>query len=410
MILNYIWIGFLLIAFIVACFQAFLFGNTQIFSDIMNATFESAKTGFEISLGLTGVLALWLGIMKIGENGGIIKAFSRLVGPFFLKIFPDIPKDHPAMGSIFMNISANMLGLDNAATPMGLKAMKELQEINPQKDRASNPMIMFLVLNSSGLTIIPITIMVYRAQLGAANPTDVFLPILLATFFSTLVGFLSVAIMQKINLFNKTILLTLLGFIAVVAGLIFFLMRLPKDQLAVYSNVAAAFILFSVIISFVSLAAFRKVNVYESFIEGAKDGFQVAVGIIPYLIAILLAIGVFRASGAMDFIIDGIGKFVAMLGLDTEFVHALPTALMKPLSGSGARGMMIDAMTQHGADSFVGRLVSIVQGSTETTFYVLAVYYGSVGIKKTRYTLGCSLLADLAGITAAILVGYLFFF
>ncbi|HQB28709.1 MAG TPA: nucleoside recognition domain-containing protein [Paludibacter sp.] len=410
MILNYIWIGFLLIAFIVTCFQAFLFGNTQIFSDIMNATFDSAKTGFEISLGLTGVLALWLGIMKIGENGGIIKAFSRLVGPFFSKIFPDIPKDHPAMGSIFMNISANMLGLDNAATPMGLKAMKELQEINPKKDRASNPMIMFLVLNSSGLTIIPITIMVYRAQLGAANPTDIFLPILLATFFSTLVGFLSVAVMQKINLLNRTILLTLLGFMIVVAGLIFFLMRLPKDQLAVYSNLAAAFILFSVIISFVVLAAFRKVNVYESFIEGAKDGFQVAVGIIPYLIAILLAIGVFRASGAMDFIVDGIGKFVAMLGLDTEFVHALPTALMKPLSGSGARGMMIDAMTQHGADSFVGRLVSIVQGSTETTFYVLAVYYGSVGIKKTRYTLGCSLLADLAGITAAILIGYLFFF
>jgi len=410
MILNYIWIGFLLIAFIVACFQAFLFGNTQIFTDIMNATFDSAKTGFEISLGLTGVLALWLGIMKIGENGGVIKAFSRLVAPFFSKIFPDIPKDHPAMGSIFMNISANMLGLDNAATPMGLKAMKELQEINPQKDRASNPMIMFLVLNSSGLTIIPITIMVYRAQLGAANPTDVFLPILLATFFSTLVGFLSVAIMQKINLFNKTILLTLLGFIVLVAGLMFFLMHLPKDQLAVYSNLAAAFILFSVIIGFVLMAAFRKVNVYESFIEGAKDGFQVAVGIIPYLIAILLAIGVFRASGAMDFIVDGIGKFVAMLGLNSEFVQALPTAFMKPLSGSGARGMMIDAMTQHGADSFVGRMVSIVQGSTETTFYVLAVYYGAVGIKKTRYTLGCSLLADLAGITAAILLGYLFFF
>lgn len=410
MILNYIWIGFLLIAFIVACFQAFLFGNTQIFTDIMNATFDSAKTGFEISLGLTGVLALWLGIMKIGENGGVIKAFSRLVAPFFSKIFPDIPKDHPAMGSIFMNISANMLGLDNAATPMGLKAMKELQEINPQKDRASNPMIMFLVLNSSGLTIIPITIMVYRAQLGAANPTDVFLPILLATFFSTLVGFLSVAVMQKINLFNKTILLTLLGFIVLVAGLMFFLMHLPKDQLAVYSNLAAAFILFSVIIGFVLMAAFRKVNVYESFIEGAKDGFQVAVGIIPYLIAILLAIGVFRASGAMDFIVDGIGKFVAMLGLNSEFVQALPTAFMKPLSGSGARGMMIDAMTQHGADSFVGRMVSIVQGSTETTFYVLAVYYGAVGIKKTRYTLGCSLLADLAGITAAILLGYLFFF
>lgn len=410
MILNYIWIGFLLIAFVVACIQTFFFGNTEVFTNIMHATFDSAKTGFEISLGLTGVLALWLGIMKIGENGGIIKTFSRLVSPFFSKIFPDIPKNHPVMGSIFMNISANMLGLDNAATPMGLKAMKELQTINKEKDKASNPMIMFLVLNSSGLTIIPITIMVYRAQLGAVNPTDVFLPILLATFFSTLVGFLSVAIMQKINIFNRTILFTLCALILLIAGIFLLLFHLPKEQIAIYSNIATAFILFSIIIGFVLMGAFRKINVYESFIEGAKDGFKVAIDIIPYLIAILLAIGVFRASGALNFIVDGIAQFVNFLGINNEFVEALPTAFMKPLSGSGARGMMIDAMTQHGADSFVGRLVSIVQGSTETTFYVLAVYYGSVGIKKTRYTLGCSLIADLAGIIAAVLIGYLFFY
>ena len=410
MILNYIWIGFLLIAFVVACIQALFYGNTQIFSDIINSTFDSAKSGFEISLGLTGVLSLWLGIMKIGENGGVIKAFSRLVAPFFTKIFPEIPKDHPAMGSIFMNISANMLGLDNAATPMGLRAMKELQEINPDKEKASNPMIMFLVLNTSGLTILPISIMVYRAQLGAINPADVFLPILLATFFSTLVGFISVAIMQKINLFNKTILLTLLGLTVFIGGLIYLIGQLSREQLSVYSNFTAAFILFSVIISFVSMAAIRKVNVYDSFIEGAKDGFKVAVGIIPYLIAILVAIGVFRASGAMDYIIDGIGRVVALLGVNTDFVEALPTAFMKPLSGSGARGMMIDAMNTYGADCFVGRLACIVQGSTETTFYILAVYFGSVGIKNTRYALGCGLLADLAGIIAAILMGYLFFF
>ncbi len=409
MILNYIWIGFLLIAFVIACIQTFIFGDTQIFTEIINSTFDSAKTGFEISLGLTGVLSLWLGIMKIGENGGVIKAFSRLVAPFFTKIFPDIPKDHPAMGSIFMNISANMLGLDNAATPMGLKAMKELQEINPNKEKASDPMIMFLVLNTSGLTIIPISIMVFRAQLGAANPSDIFLPILIATFFSTFVGFLSVAIIQKINIFNKTILLTLGGMISFIAGLIYFLMQLPKDKLSLYSNVAAAFILFSIIISFVLMAAIRKVNVYESFIEGAKEGFNVAIGIIPYLIAILLAIGVFRASGAMEFIINGIESFFAFLGFNTDFVGALPTALMKPLSGSGARGMMIDSMTTFGVDSFVGRLSCIVQGSTETTFYVLAVYFGSVGIKNTRYALGCGLLADLAGIVAAIGVGYMFF-
>lgn len=410
MILNYIWIGFLLIAFIVACIQFIFWGNTQIFTDLLNATFDSAKDGFTISLGLTGVLALWLGIMKIGENGGVIKAFSRLVAPFFSKIFPEIPKDHPAMGSIFMNFSANMLGLDNAATPMGLKAMKELQEINPNKETASNPMIMFLVLNTSGLTILPISIMVYRAQMGAANPSDVFLPILLATFFSTLAGFISVAIYQKINIFNKTVLFTLLGLITFIGGLMYFLGQLPKDQLSTYSNFAAAFILISIIISFVLMATIKKVNVYESFIDGAKEGFNVAVGIIPYMIAILMAIGVFRASGAMDFMVDGIGKLVALLGINTEFVDALPTAFMKPLSGSGARGMMIDAMRTYGADSFVGRLTSIIQGSTETTFYILAVYFGSVGIKKTRYALGCGLIADAVGVIAAISIGYLFFF
>lgn len=410
MILNYIWIGFLLIAFVVACIQFIFWGNTQIFTDLLNATFDSAKDGFTISLGLTGVLALWLGIMKIGENGGVIKAFSRLVAPFFSKIFPEIPKDHPAMGSIFMNFSANMLGLDNAATPMGLKAMKELQEINPNKETASNPMIMFLVLNTSGLTILPISIMVYRAQMGAANPSDIFLPILLATFFSTLAGFISVAIYQKINIFNKTVLLTLLGLITFIGGLMYFLGQLPKDELSSYSNFAAAFILISIIISFVLMATIKKVNVYESFIDGAKEGFNVAVGIIPYMIAILMAIGVFRASGAMDFMVDGIGKLVALLGINTEFVDALPTALMKPLSGSGARGMMIDAMRTYGADSFVGRLTSVIQGSTETTFYILAVYFGSVGIKKTRYALGCGLIADAVGIIAAISIGYLFFF
>jgi spore maturation protein SpmA len=410
MILNYIWIGFIIIAFITACLQLIFNGNTAIFNDLLMSTFSSAKTGFEVSLGLTGVLTLWLGILKIGENGGMVKVFSRLVAPFFTKIFPQIPKDHPAMGSIFMNISANMLGLDNAATPIGLKAMKELQEINPDKQKASDPMIMFLVLNTSGLTILPVSIMVYRAQLGAANPSDIFLPILLATFFSTIVGFLAVALYQKINLFNKTILLTLLGMLGIVGGLMYVLSELPKDQLTLWSNFAAAFILITVIVSFVLTAALRKVNVYESFIDGAKEGFQVAVGIIPYLVAILMAIGFFRASGAMDFLIEGISRTVAFFGLNTDFVDALPTAFMKPLSGSGARGMMIDALKTYGADSFVGRLTSIIQGSTETTFYVLAVYFGSVGIKNTRYALGCGLIADFAGIIAAIFIGYLFFF
>lgn len=409
MVLNYIWIGFVLIAFVAGCLQFFINGDIDVFSRIVNSTFDSAKSGFEISLGLTGVLALWLGIMKIGERGGVVSAFSRMVAPFFCRIFPDIPKNHPAMGNIFMNVAANMLGLDNAATPMGLKAMKEMQDLNPDKNKASNPMIMFLVLNTSGLTLVPVSVMVYRAQLGAANPADIFLPILLATFASTLAGFLAVAIYQRINLFDKVILGTLLGLAVLVGGLVFLLSRLPKEQLSVYSSVISSCILLSLIILFIGMAAWKKINVYDAFIDGAKEGFQVAIGIIPYLIAILVAIGMFRASGAMDFMIEGLARFFAWLGLNTDFVGALPTALMKPLSGSGARGMMVDAMTQYGADSFVGRLASTIQGSTDTTFYILAVYFGSVGIKNTRYAVTCGLIADVVGIIAAILIGYLFF-
>ena len=409
MILNYIWIGFIFVAFIVACFQLIFNGNTQIFTDIIQGAFGSAKTGFEISLGLTGVLSLWLGIMKVGEKGGVIQIFARIVAPFFTKILPDIPKDHPALGSIFMNVSANMLGIDNAATPMGLKAMKELQEINPDKDTASNPMIMFLVLNTAGLCLIPISIMVYRAQLGAANPADVFLPIMIATFIAALTGLISVAVYQKINLLDKTILGTITGLIVFIAAVIILLSQLTKDQIAQYSSLTANFLLFGIIVGFIAMAVYKKVNVYESFIEGAKEGFQVAVGIIPYLIAILVAIGIFRASGAMTMLTDGITWLVGLTGMNTDFVGALPTALMKPLSGSGARGMMVDAMTLNGADSFVGRLSCIIQGSTDTTFYILAVYFGSVGIKNTRYALACGLFADFVGIVSAILLGYLFF-
>ncbi|MBP6260537.1 MAG: spore maturation protein [Paludibacter sp.] len=409
MILNYIWIGFIFVAFIVACFQLIFNGNTQIFTDIIQGAFGSAKTGFEISLGLTGVLSLWLGIMKVGEKGGVIQIFARIVAPFFTKILPDIPKDHPALGSIFMNVSANMLGLDNAATPMGLKAMKELQEINPDKETASNPMIMFLVLNTAGLCLIPISIMVYRAQLGAANPADVFLPIMIATFIAALTGLISVAVYQKINLLDKTILGTITGLIIFIAAVIFLLSQLSKDQIAQYSSLTANFLLFGIIVGFIAMAVYKKVNVYESFIEGAKEGFHVAVGIIPYLIAILVAIGIFRASGAMTMLTDGITWLVGLTGMNTDFVGALPTALMKPLSGSGARGMMVDAMTLNGADSFVGRLSCIIQGSTDTTFYILAVYFGSVGIKNTRYALACGLFADFVGIVSAILLGYLFF-
>ena len=409
MILNYIWIGFLVIAFLVALVQLLFFGNTQIFSDIMTAAFGSAKSGFEVSLGLTGALSLWLGVMKIGEKGGVLERLSRVVAPFFVRIFPEIPKGHPALASMFMNLSATMLGLDNAATPMGLKAMREMQELNPEKDKASNSMILFLVLNTAGLTLIPISVMVYRAQLGAVNPADVFIPILLATFMAFIAGLISVAVVQKINLFNRVVMGTLGGLLALIGGIIYFLSGLPKEEIAQYSSLAANFILFSIIISFVSMSLIKKVNVYDAFIEGAKEGFQVAIGIIPYLIAILVAIGMFRASGALDFFIDGIRWAVALTGMNTEFVDALPTALMKPLSGSGARGMMIEAMKLHGADSFVGRVASIIQGSTDTTFYIIAVYFGSVGIKNTRYAILCGLFADAVGITAAILLGYLFF-
>ena len=409
MILNYIWIAFLLIAFVVACVQLIFFGNTQIFSEIMTAAFGSAKSGFEVSLGLTGALSLWLGVMKIGEKGGVLERLSRVVAPFFVKIFPEIPKGHPALASMFMNLSATMLGLDNAATPMGLKAMREMQELNQEKDKASNSMILFLVLNTAGLTLIPVSILVYRAQLGAVNPADVFIPILLATFIAFVAGLFSVAVIQKINLFNRVVMGTLGGISLLIIGIIYFLSGLPKEQIAQYSGFAANFILFSIIISFITMALIKKINVYDAFIEGAKEGFQVAIGIIPYLIAILVAIGMFRASGAMTFLVDGIRWLVSLTGINTEFVDALPTALMKPLSGSGARGMMIETMKMHGADSFVGRLSSIIQGSTDTTFYIIAVYFGSVGIKNTRYAILCGLFADFVGITAAILLGYLFF-
>lgn len=409
MILNYLWIAFILIAFVASLAQWIFTGQTDSFNQVIQSTFDSAKTGFEISLGLTGVLALWLGIMKIGERGGVIRVFSRAVAPFFSRIFPEIPKDHPAMGSIFMNISANMLGLDNAATPMGLKAMKEMQELNHKKDIASNAMIMFLVLNTSGLTLIPVSVMVYRAQLGAANPADVFLPIMLATYFSSLAGFLAVAAYQRIKIWDKTILGTLLGMTALIAAIIYLISNLPKEQISTVSNFAASFILFGIIASFVLAGAIKKINVYEAFIDGAKEGFQVAIGIIPYLIAILVAIGMLRASGAMDMFINGIRHLFLFAKVNTDFVEALPTALMKPLSGSGARGMMVDAMKTFGADSFVGRLTSVIQGSTDTTFYILAVYFGSVGIKKSRYALTCGLFADLVGIVAAITITYLFF-
>lgn len=409
MVLNYIWIGFFLIAFVIAVIKLVFLGDVEVFPQIMDSTFSSAKTAFEISLGLTGVLSLWLGIMKIGERGGLIGALARWLSPVFTRLFPDIPKNHPVVGNIFMNIAANMLGLDNAATPLGLKAMKELQAINPKKDTASNPMIMFLVLNTSGLTIIPVSILVYRAQLGAAQPTDVFIPILLATFASTLAGIVVTSLYQRINLFNRVLLLTLGGMCVAVAAIIWGFAQLDKETMNVVASTVANVLLFCIIIGFIVAGLRRKVNVYDAFIEGAKDGFQTAVRIIPYLVAVLVAIGVFRASGAMDWIIEGITRLVHATGADAQWVGALPTALMKPLSGSGARGMMVDAMTTYGADSFVGRLSCIFQGSTDTTFYILAVYFGSVGVRYTRHAVVCGLLADLAGIIAAIAVAYFFF-
>lgn len=410
MVLNYIWIAFFLVAFVVATIKLLVYGDVEVFPEMMGSTFDMARLGFEISLGLTGVMTLWLGLMKVGENGGVVRIMAKAVGPLFRKLFPDIPRDHPVTGSIMMNLSANLLGLDNAATPLGLKAMTQLQELNPKKDTASNPMIMFLVLNTSGLTLIPISIMVYRAQLGAADPSDIFIPILLATFFSTVAGIVAVSVMQKINLFNKVILAYLGGFAVLVLLILWYFSTIPQEQISVVSSVASNVILFSIIISFISLALYRKVNVYESFIEGAKDGFKIAIKIIPYLVAILVAIGVFRTSGAMDFLIDGIGMMVAALGINNDFVPALPTALMKPLSGAGARGMMVDAMNTFGPDSFVGRLASTFQGSTDTTFYVLAVYFGSVNIRNIRYAVQCGLIADVAGMIAAIFIAYLFFY
>ena len=409
MVLNYIWIAFFLIAFVIGLVRLVFMGDTEVFPAMMNSTFSSAKTAFEISLGLTGVLSLWLGVMKIGERGGVVNALARVLSPVFTKLFPDIPKGHPATGSIFMNIAANMLGLDNAATPLGLKAMEQLQSLNTKKDTATNPMIMFLVLNTSGLTIIPVSILVYRAQLGAAQPTDVFIPILIATFVSTLAGIIITSLYQRINLLNRVMLLTLGGMSLVVASVIWLFGSMDKEQMNIVSTSAANILLMCVIVGFILAGVRKRVNVYDAFIEGAKDGFSTAVRIIPYLVAILVSIGVFRASGAMDAVVDGVKWTVEALGGDTEFVGALPTAIMKPLSGSGARGMMVDAMTTYGADSFVGRLSCIFQGSTDTTFYILAVYFGSVGVRYTRHAVACGLLADLAGVIAAIAVCYLFF-
>lgn len=409
MVLNYIWVAFFVTAFVIALFRLVFMGDVEVFPAMMNSTFETSKTAFEISLGLTGVLSLWLGIMRVGEKGGVINMLSRLLSPVFVRLFPDIPKGHLVTGSIFMNLSANMLGLDNAATPLGLKAMEQLQQLNGKKDTATNPMIMFLVLNTSGLTLIPVSIMVYRAQLGAAQPTDVFVPLLLATFFSTLAGIIVTSLYQRINLLNRTMLLTLGAMCLIVSGIIWGFGRLDKDAMNIVSTSVANILLMCIIVGFIVAGVRKKVNVYDAFVEGAKDGFSTAVRIIPYLVAILVAIGVFRASGAMDMLIEGVRRGVEACGGNSDFVAALPTALMKPLSGSGARGMMVDAMTTYGADSFVGRLSCIFQGSTDTTFYILAVYFGSVGIRNTRHAVACGLIADLAGVVAAVLIAYMFF-
>ena len=409
MVLNYIWIAFFLIAFIVAVVKLIFFADFTVFPAIMQSTFDTSKQGFEISLGLTGVLSLWLGIMKIGEKGGVVNALARLLGPVFARLFPDVPKGHPVVGNIFMNLAANMLGLDNAATPLGLKAMEGLQELNAKKDTASNPMIMFLVLNTSGLTLIPVSIMTYRFQCGAAQPTDIFVPILLATFVSTLAGVIITSLYQRINLFNRTLLLTLGGMSVFMASIVWLFSRMDAATMNIAGSTTANVLLLLIIILFILAGIRKKINVYDVFIEGAKEGFSTAVRIIPYLIAVLVGIGVFRASGAMDWLIDGLHQLITWTGLPSDWVGALPTALMKPLSGSGARGMMVDAMNTYGADSFVARLSCVFQGSTDTTFYILAVYFGSVGVRHTRHAVACGLLADLAGVVAAIGVCYLFF-
>ncbi len=408
MTLNYIWLAFFLVALVVGLVKLIVLGDTAVFTTMVQATFDSAKTGFEISLGLTGVLTLWLGLMKVGEKGGAIGAMATVVRPFFRRLFPEVPPDHPAIGSIIMNFAANMLGLDNAATPLGLKAMNELQELNPEKDTATNAQIMFLVLNTSGLTVIPISIMVYRAQLGAANPSDVFLPILITTYFATLVALIATAAVQRINLFDRVIMAYLVGVTGLIAAVTWYFTGIPQEQVQAISNVVANVILYGVISSFLIMTLVRKVNAYEAFVEGGKEGFQVAIRIIPYLIAILVAIGVFRASGTLDLMVSGLSRVLEALGLRSDLVPALPTALMKPLSGSGARGMMVDAMKTYGADSFVGRLASTFQGATDTTFYILALYFGAVGVRKTRNAVALGLLADLAGVVAAIFVAYIF--
>ena len=409
MVLNYIWIAFFIAAFVIALCRLIFMGDTEVFPAIVNSTFETSKTAFEISLGLTGVLSLWMGLMKIGEQGGLVNALARWLSPIFNRIFPDIPKGHPVTGTMFMNISANMLWLDNAATPMGLKAMQELQQLNTKKDTATNPMIMFLVLNTSGLTLIPMSVLLYRAQLGAAQPTDVFIPILLATTVSTIVGLLVTSIYQRINLFNRTMMLFLFGVALFLAAGTWGVASLSRVQVELFSTTLANVLLFTIIVLFIVSGMLRKVNVYEAFIEGAKEGFATAVRIIPYLVAILVAVGVFRASGGMDVLIGAVAWCVEACGGNSDFVGALPTALMKPLSGSGARGMMIDAMTTYGVDSFAGRLACLFQGATDTTFYIIAVYFGSVGIRKTGHAITCGLIADAAGIIAAIVIGYLFF-
>ena len=409
MVLNYIWIAFFLIAFIVALVKLIFFADFTVFPAIMQSTFDTSKQGFEISLGLTGVLSLWLGIMKVGEKGGVVNALARLLGPVFARLFPDVPKGHPVVGNIFMNLAANMLGLDNAATPLGLKAMEGLQELNAKKDTASNPMIMFLVLNTSGLTLIPVSIMTYRFQCGAAQPTDIFVPILLATFVSTLAGIIITSLYQRINLFNRTLLLTLGGMSVFMASIVWIFSRMDAATMNIAGSTTANVLLLLIIILFILAGIRKKINVYDAFIEGAKEGFSTAVRIIPYLIAVLVGIGVFRASGAMDWLIDGLHQLAAWTGAPSDWVGAIPTALMKPLSGSGARGMMVDAMNTYGADSFVARLSCVFQGSTDTTFYILAVYFGSVGVRHTRHAVACGLLADLAGVIAAIGICYLFF-
>lgn len=409
MALNYIWIGFFVIAFIVALVKLIFFGDTAIFNNVVNGMFDSAKTGAEISIGLIGIMTFWLGIMKIGERAGMITLFAKGVSPFFSRLFPGVPKNHPANGSIIMNFSANMLGLDNAATPVGLKAMQELQELNPEKDTATNAQIMFLVLNTAGITLIPTGVIALRMANGAANPADVFIPCLIGTFISFLAGMIAVSFYQKINLLQLPILIFFGGFIALMATLYFWLGSLPPDQIQIYAGLLGGIIIFSIITLFIVFGASKKINVYEAFIDGAKEGFSTSIMIIPFLIAILVAISAFRTTGCMDYVVNAIGAVVASMGLDTSFVPALPVGLMKTLSGGGARGLMVDVMTTYGADSFQGRLASVIQGSSETTFYVLAVYFGSVGIKNPRYALICGLIADLVGLIAAIFLTYLFF-